>query len=108
MKDVVVGFAGLTHLGIISAVASAAKGFKTIGFHLDPHLIADINQGTLPVLEPDLPELFAKHRDHLVFSAEASALNICDIVYVAVDVPTDDYGKSDLTPVSLLIDRAAT
>ena len=32
-----------------------------------------------------------------MFSADAAALGQCDVVYVAVDVPTDDRGQSDLT-----------
>mgnify|MGYP000733470182 FL=1 len=29
----VIGFAGLTHLGLNSAVANAARGFQTVGYH---------------------------------------------------------------------------
>jgi UDPglucose 6-dehydrogenase len=28
----VIGFAGLTHLGLVSSLAAAARGFKVIGY----------------------------------------------------------------------------
>lgn len=101
------GFAGLTHLGIVSAVASAAQGFPTIGYHQDFRLINDFNRGILPVLEPGLPELLAQHRERLTFHSEASALLACDIVYIAVDVPTDDHGKSDLAEIRDMINQVS-
>ena len=54
MKQPVIGFAGLTHLGLNSAVASAAKGFSVIGYHNDLELVAQLNEGNLHVTEPQL------------------------------------------------------
>ena len=96
MKKPVIGFAGLTHLGLNSAVASAAKGFSVIGYYNDLELVAHLNEGNPHVTEPQLPELMESHRKRLIFSADLSCLATCDIVYIAVDVPTDEQGKSDL------------
>lgn len=103
----VVGFAGMTHLGINSAAASAARGFATIGFDPAPGLAAALARAELPVLEPGLPELFAEHADRLRFTADPADLARCDVVYIACDVPTDDTGGSDLTPVRALIATVA-
>ena len=108
MKRPIIGFAGLTHLGLNSAVASAAKGFTVVGYHNDTELVALLNSGKPHVLEPQLPELMAKHQKNLSFSAELSCLASCDIVYIAVDVPTDDNGKSNLRPIEEMIDHAVT
>ena len=35
MKRPVVGFAGMTHLGLVSAAAVASKGFETICYDTD-------------------------------------------------------------------------
>ncbi len=105
----VVGFAGMTHLGLNSAVAMAEKGFTLICFDPDPKRIAPLQAGKLPVVEPDLPELLAKNADRITFTADEAALAACDVVYVAPDVATDDAGGSDLGPISALIavvDRA--
>jgi UDPglucose 6-dehydrogenase len=102
-----IGFAGLTHLGLVSAVGAASKGFDIVGYDGDKSRVASIEQGKLPVLEPDLDDLFAKNRARLTFSSDAAALAACDLVYIATDVPTDDRGESDLSAIVALIDSVA-
>jgi UDPglucose 6-dehydrogenase len=102
-----VAVAGLTHLGLVSAVAAAARGFEVVAFDADPARIASIAGGGLPVVEPDLPELLDKHRGRLTWTADPSALSRCDLAYVAADVPTDDTGASDLGPIRSLIEVVA-
>lgn len=97
-----IGFAGLSHLGICSGVAAAARGFEVVGFHPDPDLVGRLERGDLPIVEPDLDRLFAEHRARLSFSESPAALGACDIVYLSFDVPTDDKGESDLAPVLAL------
>ncbi len=99
----VIGYAGMTHLGLCSGIAAASKGFAVVGYHNDAELIAAIEVGKLPVVEPELDGMFAANRERLTFSAEPESLNECDVVYVAVDVPTDDEGKSDLSPIKAMI-----
>ena len=100
-----IGFAGLTHLGINSAVASAAKGFKTYCYHNDPKTINRLNNNDVVVTEPKLPDYFEKHKDNLFFSSDPKILNNCDIVYIAFDVPTNDLGESDLKPIDILTQK---
>ncbi len=104
MNPPVIGYAGMTHLGLCSGIAAASKGFAVVGYHNDAELIAAIEVGKLPVVEPELDGMFAANRERLSFSAEPEALNACDVVYVAVDVPTDDEGKSDLSPIETMIE----
>jgi UDPglucose 6-dehydrogenase len=99
----VIGFAGMTHLGLNSAVASAERGFEVICFDPDVGRVAALNDGRLPVVEPELPEMFARCRARLRFTADPAALQVCDVVYVAPDVPTDEKGASDLGPIRALI-----
>ena len=98
-----IGFAGMTHLGLNSAVAGADRGFDIVCFDANPLLVAALNRGELPVVEPDLPELLEKNRRRVKFTADASDLANCDLVYVAPDVPTDDSGRSDLEHIDTLI-----
>jgi UDPglucose 6-dehydrogenase len=101
----VIGFAGMTHLGLVSASAAAAQGFRVVAFDADPALIERLQRGDLPVSEPGLPELIERHQTELSFSADDAALSECDLIYVAVDVPTDDRGQSDLAPVKAMVER---
>ncbi len=99
-----IGFAGLSHLGLVSGIATASKGFAVIGYDPDALLCDDLTRGRLPVFEPGLPELLAKNRPRLRFTADPAALSACDVVVFARDVPTDDQGRSDLAPLRRLID----
>jgi UDPglucose 6-dehydrogenase len=98
-----IGYAGLSHLGLVSSVAAAAKGANVVGFDPDAALVARLNAGDLGHVEPGLPELVAAGRNRLTFTADLSMLAQCDVVYVAVDVPTDDHDRSDVTPVEDLL-----
>jgi UDPglucose 6-dehydrogenase len=100
----VVGYVGMTHLGLCSAVAAASKGFVTRAIDRDRGLIARLDAGQLPVVEPGLDDLLRDHRERIRFSADAGELGACDVVYVAPDVPTDDTGKSSLDVLDALLD----
>ena len=104
MSAPVIGYAGMTHLGLCSGIAAASKGFSVVGYHGDAELIAAIEAGKLPVVESELDEMFAANCERLTFSSEPKSLSVCDVVYVAVDVPTDDEGKSDLSPIETMIE----
>ena len=106
MKRPVIGFAGLTHLGLNSAVASAARGFDVVGYHDDAALVKQLTNGMPHVTEPRLAEMMSENSARLSFTATSEDLADCDIVYISVDVPTDDGGGSDLTPVHVMIERA--
>ncbi|HUD88221.1 MAG TPA: nucleotide sugar dehydrogenase [Xanthobacteraceae bacterium] len=101
----VIGYAGMTHLGLVSASAAAAQGFRTVAFDPDAALIGRLAHGDLPVNEPDLPALIARHKNDLAFSADVATLGDCDVIYIAVDVPTDERGESDLKPIAAMVER---
>ena len=98
-----VGFAGMSHLGVVSAAALASRGVRITAFDPDAALIAKLSRGIAPVIEPQLSDLL-EASPHPVFTANAADLQSCDVVYVALDVATDDAGVSDLRDVMRLID----
>ncbi|MEQ8228950.1 MAG: nucleotide sugar dehydrogenase [Rhodospirillales bacterium] len=102
-RSPVIGFAGLTHLGLNMAAASAARGFEVIGYHDDAALISAITEDDLPVSEPGLVDLIKDAKGCLTFTADTDALSRCDMIYISVDVPTDDHGQSDLSPIRAMI-----
>ena len=104
MGAILVGFAGMTHLGIVSSVATAARGCTVLGYDDDEKLVARLRRGELPIIEPGLDALLAANRDRIGFSASLRELSRCDVVYVAADVPTDDEAESDLAPIVTLIE----
>ena len=102
----IVGFAGMSHLGINTAVATAERGFNAICFDTDISLIKKLQKKKLPLVEPDLLPLFIKNTlaNRLQFSENVNSLYDCDIVYISSDVTTDVEGKSDLATVKSLIE----
>jgi UDPglucose 6-dehydrogenase len=101
----VLGFAGMTHLGLVSGVSASEKGFKVVCFDPTAARIAALGKKTLPVSEPQLDHLVAKNAERITFSADPASLKACDVIYVAPDVPTDDLGGSDLAPINDLLER---
>ena len=104
MTAPVIGFAGMTHLGLVSGVAASEKGFDVICFDPDAARVAALVRRELPISEPQLDELVAKNAKRLKFTAVATDLSACDVIYVAPDVPTDDSGRSGLGPVNAVLD----
>jgi UDPglucose 6-dehydrogenase len=104
MTTPTIGFVGMTHLGLNSAAAAAARGFPTVCFDPDPALTGRLAAGDVPVREPDLDRYVAEHASRLRFTADAAALASCDVIYIAPDVPTDDAGSSDLSGILALIE----
>ncbi len=103
MTSAAIGFAGMTHLGINSAVAAAEKGFDVLCYDRDANVIAALASGKLPVTEPQLPELLVKNAGRIRFTDDAAVLASCAVVYIAPDVATDDAGRSDLGQIDALI-----
>jgi UDPglucose 6-dehydrogenase len=104
----VVGFAGMTHLGLVSAAAVAARGFEIACFDSDSGLIERLRRQDWPVLETGLDDMIHGNGARQRFTAARSDLAACDVVYVAPDVPTDDQGNSDTAGLTALIhDMAA-
>jgi UDPglucose 6-dehydrogenase len=95
----------MTHLGLVSAIAVAAKGFAVVCYDADAQLIGRLSTGDLPISEPGLDELMRTNRERQTFTTELTAIARCDVVYIAADVPTDDLGQSDLSPIRNLIDK---
>ena len=100
-----IGFAGLSHLGIVYSAASAARGFELVAFDHRPELVADLAAGRLPVVEPGLAELCREHRSKLHYTSDVKQLAQCRLVFVALDVATSEANESDLAPLESLLAR---
>jgi UDPglucose 6-dehydrogenase len=104
MSRPVLGFAGMTHLGLVSGICAAEKGFKVVCFDTDEQRTSSLARGALPVSEPQLQDLLARNKERLSFTSDPAALRACDVVYVAPDVATDDQGRSDLASINAMLD----
>jgi UDPglucose 6-dehydrogenase len=107
MSRILVGFAGMTHLGVNSAAAALARGFRVVGYDGDHGVIEGLRRGDPPVVEPGLPEVLRKHASQASYTENIADLSRCDLLYVASDVPTDDSGASDLAGIRRLIEAVS-
>jgi UDPglucose 6-dehydrogenase len=99
-----IGFAGMTHLGLVSATAVASRGFRTVCYDPNVELVGNLSLAKLPVLEPGLDDLVAANGERQAFTSNIAELSQCDVVYIAPDIPTDDQGRSDTAAIHQLID----
>jgi UDPglucose 6-dehydrogenase len=102
-----IGFIGLSHLGLNYSLATAAKGFEVVAYDPDATLAARCAQGDFPIEEPGFKELFAIHRARLHYTADAARLAACDLVFYALDIRTNDGNESDTDPLTKLIHDTA-
>ncbi len=57
-----IGYVGLSHLGLNYLAASAAKGFKVVGYDEKKNLINDLKKGLNIISEPKLESLLKKNK----------------------------------------------
>lgn len=102
-----IGFIGLSHLGLIYSLATAAKGFDVVAYDPDGTLIARCAAGEFPIDEPGFSELFAKHHARIRYTSDETALAECELVFYSLDVRTNEQNESDVVPLTALIRATA-
>lgn len=107
-RSLAIGFAGMTHLGLVSSSVVAERGFETICYDPNIALVTCLRAGHLPVDEPNLDALVGANAGRQGFTSDIGDLRRCDIVYIAPDVPTDDAGRSELSGITALIESVAS
>ena len=102
-----IGFIGLSHLGLNYSLATAAKGFDVICYDPDKDLVGRLRDGNFPIEEPGFRELFLKHRARLRYTSDLPEIGKCGLVFYSLDIRTDDRNGSDLGPLTALIEGTA-
>lgn len=99
----VVGFIGLSHLGLVTSTVLSSFGVRTICFDFDSSLIEELDGGVSRVSEPGLLELLRSNKQKQIFTSCIGDLDACDLVYISCDVPTNSEGKSDVSLIEEII-----
>lgn len=105
MTKPLIGFCGLTHLGICSAVAAIAKGYKVVCYDSNIDVINSLKQGLLTIVEPDVAKVLENKKKLITFTNNITEITSCDIIYISLDIETSSTGKSDLAPISELTQK---
>lgn len=106
-SDLKIGYFGLSHLGIVSAISLASKHVRCVGVDLEAQLVNKLGRQEWPIQEPGIEEAYDAAKNFITFSNDPTSLSECDIIYISQDVPTDDFGRSELSGVETLIQLAA-
>lgn len=88
-----VGFVGASHLGQVYSAATAAAGFEVTLIDPSESLISALREAP-SVAEPGLDDAWMKTPDKRTCSTDLQASRDCDLVFLSMDVPTDDHGES--------------
>ena len=100
-----IGIVGTGYVGLVTAVALADLGHRVRCLDIDAAKIARLQQGEVPFVEPELPELLARNQARLLFTTDVADLfPACRIVFVTVDTPPMPSGDADLSRVEAVID----
>ena len=94
----IIAVLGLWHLGCVTA-ACCAKHFQVTGLDFDQSVVAKLNSGQAPLMEPGLDELIAAGRASKNLSFTTSASVACaraDVLWVCYDTPVNDEDESDV------------
>lgn len=102
-----IGFIGLSHLGLNYSLATAAKGFDVVAYDPDPTLTARCAAREFPIEEPGFSELFAQHGARIRYTSDETALAECELVFYSLDVRTNERNESDLGPLTALVHATA-
>jgi UDPglucose 6-dehydrogenase len=100
-----IGVIGTGYVGLVTAAGFAELGNEVWCIDIDAEKIRGLQEGRIPIWEPGLEELVAKHRGRLHFSTDiADALEHARLLFVAVGTPPTYSGDADLSAVFSVVD----
>src|SRR3954463_514408 len=99
-----IGVIGTGYVGLVTAAGFAELGNEVYCIDIDAEKIEGLKQGRMPIYEPGLAEVLARHRDRLHFSTDlADALEHSRLLFVAVGTPPTYSGDADLSAVHAVV-----
>src|SRR4051794_20419102 len=99
-----IGVIGTGYVGLVTAAGFAELGNEVYCVDIDEAKIEGLREGRIPIWEPGLEELVARHRDRLHFSTDlGEALERARLLFVAVGTPPTYSGDADLSAVHAVV-----
>jgi UDPglucose 6-dehydrogenase len=100
-----IGVIGTGYVGLVTAAGFADVGNDVWCIDIDAEKIERLERGEIPIWEPGLEDLVAKHRGRLHFSTDiADALEHARLLFVAVGTPPSYSGDADLSAVFSVVE----
>jgi UDPglucose 6-dehydrogenase len=99
-----IGVIGTGYVGLVTAAGFAELGNEIYCIDIDEAKVQGLREGRIPIWEPGLPELVARHSDRIHFSTDvADALEHCRLLFVAVGTPPTYSGDADLSAIHAVV-----
>jgi UDPglucose 6-dehydrogenase len=99
-----IGVIGTGYVGLVTAAGFAELGSEVWCVDIDEEKVERLRRGEVPIYEPGLEDLIAKHSERLHFSTElAPALEHARLLFVAVGTPPTYSGDADLSAVHAVV-----
>jgi UDPglucose 6-dehydrogenase len=96
---------GTGYVGLVTAAGFAELGSEVWCVDIDAAKVERLRRGEVPIYEPGLEALLAKHSGRLHFSTElGDALEHARLLFVAVGTPPTYSGDADLSAVHAVVD----
>ncbi len=100
-----IGVIGTGYVGLVTAAGFAELGSEVWCVDIDAAKIERLRRGEVPIYEPGLEELLARHAERLHFTTElAPALEHARLLFVAVGTPPTYSGDADLSAVHAVVE----
>ncbi len=94
-----IGVIGTGYVGLVAGVCFADTGHRVVCVDTDPHKVAGLRRGEVPIYEPGLKDLLARvqREGRIAFtSVHAEAVRGAAVVFLAVGTPEGPNGEPDL------------
>jgi UDPglucose 6-dehydrogenase len=99
-----IGVVGAGWVGLVTAACFAELGHEIWARDIVAAKVESLSRGEVPIHEPGLPELIAKHSGRLHFTTDMSdVLEHAQLLFVCVDTPPTYSGDADLSRVEAVI-----
>ena len=103
-----VSIVGSGYVGTTLAACFAELGHEVVNIDIDDHVVEAVNNGTPPIEEPGLDDLFASYAgETLRATTDYAAVRETDITFVALPTPANEDGSNDTSIIAAGADALA-
>ena len=102
---------GSGYVGLVTGACLAEVGHNVVCMDVDQNKIDMLNNGKVPIYEPNLSDMIARNKEEgrIHFTSDANqAVNHGELQFIAVGTPPDEDGSADLKYVVAVADSIAT